>query len=41
VIACQDVNMREIQDMKEDVTLIKIELYKVSHWFARTKHNIP
>ena len=32
-VSCQDVNIREIQDM--------IELYKVSYWFARTKHNIP
>jgi len=32
-VACQYVNIREIEDM--------IELYKVSHWFARSKHNIP
>ena len=32
-ISCQDVNFRDIQDI--------IELYKLSYWFARTKHNIP
>jgi hypothetical protein len=32
-LSCQYVNIREIQDM--------IELYRVSYWFARSKHNIP
>ena len=32
-VSCEDVNIRDIKD--------RIELYKVSYWFARTKHNIP
>jgi len=32
-IPCQYLNFMDIQDM--------IELYTVSYWFARSKHNIP